>query len=109
MYVMVLDVLKRGSQRSNCHRFAALVAQHCDPPYRTIGYSYTYRIYVFQGIAGIALYPPLGRVSHNNVDVWKARGGGVSQVKAALSAIGRCRALGGYRSYTVANRGLMGH
>ena len=31
-------------------------------------------------------------------------GGGVSQVKAALSAIGRCR---GYRSYTVANRGLM--
>ena len=28
------------------------VAQHCDPPYRAIGYSYTYRIYVFQGIAG---------------------------------------------------------
>ena len=29
-----------------------LVAQHCDPPYRALGYSYTYRIYVFQGIAG---------------------------------------------------------
>ena len=26
-----------------------LVAQHCDPPpYRAIGYSYTYRAYVFQ-------------------------------------------------------------
>ena len=28
------------------------------PPYRAIGYSYTYRIYVFQVSQGIALYPP---------------------------------------------------
>ena len=34
-----------------------LVAQHCDPPYRALGHSYTYRIYVFQGIAG---YIPKG-------------------------------------------------
>ena len=77
------------------------------PPYRAIGHSYTYRIYVFQGIAGYRAIPRfLGRVSRNYVDVLKARGGGVSQAKAALSAIGRYR---GYRSYTVANRGLMGH
>ena len=31
---------------------SGLVAQHCDPPYRAIGYSYAYRIHVFQGIAG---------------------------------------------------------
>ena len=73
--------------------FRLLVAQHCDPPYRTIGYSYTHRIYVFQGIAGYRAIPPppKGGVSHNYVDVLKARGGGVSQVKAALSAIGRYR------------------
>ena len=35
-----------------------LVAQHCDPPYRARGYSYTYRIYVFQGIAGYRAIPP---------------------------------------------------
>ena len=54
-----------------------LVAQHCDPPpYRAIGYSYTYRIYVFQGIAGCRAIPPQGGVSHNYVDVLQARGGG---------------------------------
>ena len=26
---------------------ASLVTQHCDPPYRAIGYSYTYCIYIF--------------------------------------------------------------
>ena len=36
-----------------------LVVQHCDPPYRAIGYSYTYRIYVFQCIAGYRAIPPL--------------------------------------------------
>ena len=36
-----------------------LVTQHFDPPpHRAIGYSYTYRIYVFQVSQGIALYPP---------------------------------------------------
>ena len=33
------------------YRAQFLVAQHCDPPYRAIGYSYTYRTYVFSGIA----------------------------------------------------------
>ena len=37
-----------------------LVAQHCDPPYRAKGYSYTYRIYAFQGIAG---YRALGGIA----------------------------------------------
>ena len=49
--------------------------------------------------------PPLLGVSQHYVE----RGGkvgGVSQVNAALSTIGRYR---GYRSYTVANRGVMGH
>ena len=36
----------------------ALVAQRLDPPYRAIGYSYTYRTYVFQVSQGIALFPP---------------------------------------------------
>ena len=68
-----------------------LVAQHCDPPYCAIGYSYTYRIYVFQGIAGYrAILWGGGEVSHNYADVFESTwGGGVSQVKAALSAIGR--------------------
>ena len=73
----------------------SLVAQHCDPPYRAIGYSYTYRIYVFQDIAGYRAIPPFffgGGLSRDYVDVLKARGGGgVSQAKAALSAIGRYR------------------
>ena len=30
------------------------------PPYRAIGHSYTYRIYVFQAIAGYRAIPPLG-------------------------------------------------
>ena len=85
--------------------YVILVAQHCDPPYRAIGYSYTYRIYVFRVSQGIALYPPLWGVSRNYADVLKAHGG-VSQVKAALSAIGCYR---GYRSYTVANPSLMAH
>ena len=35
-----------------------LVAQHCDSPYRAMGYSYTYRIYILQGIAGYRAIPP---------------------------------------------------
>ena len=36
-----------------------LLVQPLDPPpYRAIGYSYTYRTYVFQVSQGIALYPP---------------------------------------------------
>ena len=48
------------------------MTQHCDPPYRAIGYSYTYRIYVFYVSQGIALFPPLLGVSQNYV---KGRGG----------------------------------
>ena len=33
-----------------------LVAQHCDPPYRAVGYSYTYRIYVFSGYRRVSRY-----------------------------------------------------
>ena len=49
------------------------MVQHCDPPYRAIGFSYTYRIYVFQCIAGYRAIPPLLGVSQNYVE----RGGGV--------------------------------
>ena len=60
-----------------------LVTQHCDPPYRAIGYSYTYRIYVFQGIAGYRAIPPFwgwggGVLRDYPVDVLKARGGGIA-------------------------------
>ena len=68
--------------------FSDLVAQHCDLSYRAIGYSYTYRIYVSQGIAGHpVLYPPKGGVSHNYVDVLKARGGGGYRRSRLLSPL----------------------
>ena len=40
-------------------KFLCLVAQPLNPPppHRAIGYSYTYRAYVFQALQGIALYP----------------------------------------------------
>ena len=56
-----------------------LVVQHCDPPYRAIGYSYTYLIYVFQCTAGYRAIPPLLGVSQNYVEgggVWGGLGGG---------------------------------
>ena len=34
------------------------MVQPLDPPYRTTGYSYTYRTCFFQVSQGIALYPP---------------------------------------------------
>ena len=43
------------------------------PPYRAIGYSYTYRIYVFQCIAGYRATPPFWGVSQNYAE----GGGGV--------------------------------
>ena len=36
------------SLRQGFFWFISLVTQHCDPPYRAIGYSYTDRIYVFR-------------------------------------------------------------
>ena len=70
--------------------FSNLVTQHCDPPYRAIGHSYTYCIYIFLVSQSIALYPPSLGVSQNNVEGGGGLGG-VSQVNAALSAIGRFR------------------
>ena len=61
------------------------------PPYLAIGYSYTYRIYVFQGIAGYCAIPPLGGGIAQLCWCFESTWGGVSQVKAALSAIGRYR------------------
>ena len=67
------------------------VVQHCDPPYRAIRYSCTYRINIFFSVSqGIALYPPFLGVSQNYVE----RGGGVRGGvwgKPALCAIGRYR------------------
>ena len=71
---------------------SGLATQHCDPPPPccAIGYSYTYRVYVFLVSQGIALYPPPLGVSRKIMlrgGVW----GGYRQVNAALSAIGRHR------------------
>ena len=71
-----------------------LVVQHCHPSYRAIGYSYTYRIYDFQCIAGYrAIPPPFGGIAKS---CWGggfggSGDGGVSQLKPALCAIGRYR------------------
>ena len=66
------------------------VAQHCDPPYRAIGYSYTYRSYVFQGIAVYRAIPPTIMLMF-----WKHVGGGGYRRSRLLSplegAIGRYR------------------
>ena len=80
------------------------MVQHYDPPYRAIGYSYTYRIYVFQAIAGNRAIPPLGGYRKIMLSLLKEfsetrsalhhtrggglGGGGLSQLKAALCAIG---------------------
>ena len=66
------------------------------PPYRAIGYSYTYRIYLLQCVAGYRAIPPLLGVSQNYVERrggvrGGSGGGGVSQLKPALCAIGRYR------------------
>ena len=55
-----------------------LVVQHCDPPYRTKGYSYTYRIYVFQCIAGYRAItpPPFGGYRKIMLKIMLSRGGG---------------------------------
>ena len=68
-----------------------LVAQHCDPPYRAIGYGNTYPSTFFRVSQGIALYPPWGSIAQLCWCLKALGGGGVSQVKAALSAIGRYR------------------
>ena len=75
--------------------FPCLVVQHCDPPYRAIGYSYAYRIYVFPVYRRVSRYtPPLLGASQNYVGGGGGLGGvwgGVSQLKPALCAIGRYR------------------
>ena len=44
------------------------VAPTLRPPLsRAIGYSYTYRIYVFQGIAGYRAIPPFGGGGHRKM------------------------------------------
>ena len=65
-----------------------LMTQHCDPPYRAIGYSYAYRIYVFRYRRVSRYNPPPPRLGVSQV---LRERGGVSQVNAALSARGRYR------------------
>ena len=65
------------------------MAQHCDPPLSR----YRVQLYLshlrFSGYRRVSRYAsPLGGIAQL-FDVLKARGGGLSQVKAALSAIGR--------------------
>ena len=50
-----------GKEKNNLNRIRNqdnLVAQPLHPAYRTIGYGYTYRTYVFRVSQAIALYPP---------------------------------------------------
>ena len=70
--------------------------------YRAIGYSYTYRTYVFQVSQGIALYSPKFALSQPMGRRWQ----GVSQLKLPLEGIAL---YGGYRWDSIAYRGLMGH
>ena len=79
-----------------------LVAQLLDPPYRAIGYRYTYHTYVFQVSQGITLYPPKLWPIAAKWGVWQ----GVSQLKL-LS--GGCRAIRGHRWDSITYRGWMGH
>ena len=71
-------------------------------PYPAIGYRYTYRTYVSQVSQGIALdFPPPPQFT---LSQQKGGGGeGVSQLKLPP---GGYRAIGGHRSYCIANRGL---
>ena len=55
------------------------MAQPLDPPYRALGYSYTYRTYVFQVSQGIALYP-------SNLP-YRSRGEGFTRGIAAQAAL----------------------
>ena len=74
-------------------RFPAVfceILQPLDPPYRATGYRYTYRTYVFQGIARYRAIPPeIGPITAEGRG-WQ----GVSQLKLPS---GGYRAIGGYR------------
>ena len=74
-----------------------LVAQRCHPPYRAIGYSYTYRTYVFQVSQGIALNPPRFALS-------QPRGGGGRGYRSSSCPLQGIALHGG-----VTDRSLMGH
>ena len=67
-----------------------LVAQPLDPTHRAIGYSYTYRTYVFAGIAGYRATPPQICPIAAEGRGWQ----GVSQLKLPS---GGYRAIRGYR------------
>ena len=51
-----------------------LVTQHCEPPYRAIGYSYTYRIYVSR-YRKVSRHSPPFELSQNYVEGGGLRGG----------------------------------
>ena len=80
------------SSKKNQYRLSGQTAR---PPYRAIGYRYTYRTYVFQVSQGIALYPLKLALS-------QPRGEGGSSCPGY-------RAIGGYRWDSIAYRGLMAH
>ena len=64
------------------------------PPIALVGYSYTYRTYVFQVSQGIALYPPPPKKKH--LPLSQPRGGGwqgVSQLKLHSGGIALYRGI----------------
>ena len=75
--------------------FRNLATQWCSHRYRTIGYSYTYRIYVFQISQYIALCPqtvPIAQMCSDDCSMQGGTfGGWVSQINAALCNASRYR------------------
>ena len=82
------------------------MTQHCEPPYRAVGYSYTYRIYISSYRRVSRYTPPLLGVSQNYVEGGGVRGGawGGGYRKSMLPSP-LYGAIGVYSSYAVANHG----
>ena len=74
------------------------MTQHCQPPYRAFGYSYTYRIYVFK-CRKVSSGPYRTDVSDDCSIGGGGAHGGLSQVNAALCKLSRYRGPGVSRLY----------
>ena len=72
-----------------------------NPPCRSIGSCYTISHFIFQALQGIVLYP-------HQFALFAAKGGRGREHRSSSSGY-RYSSIGGYRSYSIANRGLLGH
>ena len=89
------SALSKGARSSpfprvtTCERTTNLVAQPLDPPYRAIGYSYTYCTYVCQVLQVLRCTPQIGPIA--------AEGSGWQRVSQLKLPSGGYRATRGYR------------